>query len=43
MHIKKAGPKDPRQGPQILVLAPTRELAVQVRVSVCVCMLAYVR
>eukprot|EP00983_Pelagomonas_calceolata_P045202 1139617-Pelagomonas_calceolata.AAC.1 len=29
MHIKKAGHKDLRQGPQLLVLAPTRELAVQ--------------
>uniref|UniRef100_A0A7S3QW36 RNA helicase n=1 Tax=Dunaliella tertiolecta TaxID=3047 RepID=A0A7S3QW36_DUNTE len=31
MHIKKAGHKDLRQGPQLLVLAPTRELAVQIK------------
>lgn len=29
MHIKKTR-KDPRMGPTVLVLAPTRELAVQI-------------
>ena len=30
-HVNNGPRKDPRQGPQILVLAPTRELATQIQ------------